>query len=223
MRELFIRRILQRPIHVRRAEFVLDGFDLRIERGESVAIIGRNGSGKSTALRLIAGIYEPSEGTVSIGGRLAAVIELGVGFHPELTGAENVALYAAVMGLSRREIAARFDDIVAFADLGDFIHEPVKYYSSGMHARLAFAVATTGAKPDILLVDEVLAVGDQAFNAKSLDFLRQFHAAGGTLVAVSHDLNTLASLCERGIWLEQGHIRMDGPINAVAAAYLQNV
>jgi ABC-type polysaccharide/polyol phosphate transport system ATPase subunit len=221
MREFFIRSVLRRPINVKRAQFTLQGFDLDVSHGDSVALIGANGSGKSTALRLIAGIYQPSEGTVKVSGRLAAVIELGIGFHPELTGAENIALYGAVMGRSREEILERHDEILAFADLGEFIGEPVKYYSSGMHARLAFAVATACANPDILLLDEVLAVGDRAFREKSLDYLHQFHRKGGTLIAVSHDLETLEQLCRRAVWLEHGRVRMDGPIDEVFTAYQQ--
>ena len=218
LRELFIRSVRRQPTHVRRADFTLKDFSLSVSKGESVALIGPNGSGKSTALRLIAGIYQPTTGTVDTHGRLAAVIELGAGFHPELTGAENVALYGAVMGLARAEIGARFEDIVAFAEIGEFIDVPVKYYSSGMQARLAFAV-TVCVEPDILLLDEVLAVGDQSFRERCLDRLRQFKARGGTLVIVSHDLDTVATLCARAIWLEHGGIRMAGDMASVRSAY----
>jgi len=165
LREWFIRRVLRRPLHVRRAEFTLRAVDLRVERGESVALVGPNGSGKSTALRLIAGIYRPSTGRVETNGRITAVIELGAGFHPELTGAENIALYASVLGITRRELAARYDEIVEFAAMSDFLDTPLKYYSSGMEARLAFSVSVC-LQPDILLLDEVLAVGDQAFRER---------------------------------------------------------
>jgi ABC-type polysaccharide/polyol phosphate transport system ATPase subunit len=222
LREAFIRTVLRRPIHVKRAEFVLRGLDLTVSRGEAVALVGRNGSGKSTALRLMAGIYRPSEGEVTVQGRLAAVIELGVGFHAELTGAENIQLYAAVMGLTRREIAARYSDIVEFAELGDFIDEPIKFYSSGMHARLAFSVAALSMRPDVLLLDEVLAVGDQSFREKSFDFLHRYHREGGTLIVVTHDLEGLPELCDRAIWLEQGRVEMDGPVEDVVAAYLEH-
>jgi homopolymeric O-antigen transport system ATP-binding protein len=218
LRELFIRGLLRRPIHVRRARFTLSGFDLRVERGEAVALVGANGSGKSTALRLIAGIYLPSEGVIETRGRVTAVIELGIGFHPELTGAENVALYAAVMGLGRRQLAERLPEIVAFAELGDFLDEPVKYYSSGMQARLAFAVAIS-VEPDVLLLDEVLAVGDQSFRRRCLDRLRDFHRQGGTLVVVSHDLDTVRELCSRAVWLEDGRVRAEGAVGEVLAAY----
>jgi ABC-2 type transport system ATP-binding protein len=218
LREWFIRRVLRRPIHVRRAAFTLHDVDLTVGRGEAVALLGRNGSGKSTVLRLIAGIYQPSTGTVGTEGRITAVIELGAGFHPELTGAENIALYAAVLGLTRKELAARYDDIVEFAAIPDLPDTPLKYYSSGMEARLAFSVAVC-LQPDILLLDEVLAVGDQAFRERCLDRLRQYHARGGTLVLVSHELEQLRELCTRGVWLDQGRIVMDGPIDMVLEKY----
>jgi lipopolysaccharide transport system ATP-binding protein len=180
--------------------------------------VGANGSGKSTALRLIAGIYTPSEGVIETRGRVTAVIELGIGFHGELTGAENVALYAAVMGLNRRQIAARLPEIVDFAEIGDFLDEPVKYYSSGMQARLAFAVAVA-VEPDVLLLDEVLAVGDQSFRRRCLDRLRAFHRQGGTMVVVSHDSDSVRELCSRAVWLEAGRVRADSGIDEVLAAY----
>lgn len=218
LREAFIRTVLHRPLHVRRAHFMLRGFDLTVRAGESVALLGPNGSGKSTALRLIAGIYRPSEGTVETRGRVAAVIELGAGFKPELTGAENVRLYGAVMGLSRAEIARRFAGIVAFADVGDFIDEPVRLYSSGMQARLAFAT-TVAVDPDVLLIDEVLAVGDRWFRERCFDRLHRFRRDGGTLVVVSHDLDAVRRLCDRAVWLERGAVRMSGPVDPVLDAY----
>jgi ABC-type polysaccharide/polyol phosphate transport system ATPase subunit len=222
LREFFIRSVLRRPIHERRATFSLTDFNLQVQQGESVALIGHNGSGKSTALRLIAGIYAPSRGYIETRGRLAAIIELGVGFNPELTGAENVGLYGAVMGLSRREIQDRFPEIIAFADVGDFIYEPVKYYSSGMQARLAFAVAVC-VDPDILLVDEVLAVGDQQFRDRCIGRLLGFQERGKTLIAVSHDFDVVRRLCTRAVWLEHGRVRMDGEVNKVVNAYLAAV
>ena len=218
LREWFIRRVLHRPLHIRRAEFTLRKMDLRIERGESVALVGPNGSGKSTALRLIAGIYRPSSGRIETNGRITAVIELGAGYHPELTGAENIALYASVLGITRRELAARYDEIVDFAAMGDFLDTPLKYYSSGMEARLAFSVSVC-LHPDILLLDEVLAVGDQAFRDRCLDRLRAYHEQGGTLILVSHELEQVRALCERGIWLERGTVVRDGPIDEILAAY----
>lgn len=219
LREFFIRTILGRPTHVRRAEFTLRNLELRAKQGESWALIGNNGSGKSTALRLIAGIYEPSEGFVETKGSLAAVIELGVGFNPELTGAENVSLYGSVLGLSRREIIKRFPEIVSFAEVGDFINEPVKYYSSGMKARLAFSV-TVSVEPEILLIDEVLAVGDTKFQKRCMDRLYNFRENGGTLIIVSHNFPAVRKLCKRALWLERGSPRMSGEVNEVVDAYL---
>lgn len=222
LREFFIRSLRRRPINVRYPEFTLSGLNLDIWPGESVALIGTNGSGKSTALRLIAGIYDPSEGTVETTGRITAVIELGAGFNPELTGTENVKLYSSVLGFTSADIAVAFPHIVAFADIGDFIGEPVKYYSSGMLARLAFAVAVC-AEPDILLLDEVLAVGDQAFRQRCFERLRQFHLSGRTLVTVSHDVNAIRSLCTRAVWIDRGKVQLDGPVNEVINAYLGGV
>jgi ABC-type polysaccharide/polyol phosphate transport system ATPase subunit len=219
MKEFFIRSVMRKPIHVRHAEFMLEGLDLQIERGEAVALIGRNGSGKSTALRLIAGIYPPTSGTVEVRGRSAAVIELGVGFHPELTGIENVFLYGTVMGIRRREIDARLPEVKEFADIGDLIEEPVRIYSSGTRARLAFAVAAVCVRPDILLLDEVLAVGDQGFRTRCDRRMLEFHREGGTLIVVTHDLESVRDLCSRAIWLEKGRVHMDGPVERVFDAY----
>lgn len=219
LREFFIRTVLRRAIHVRRPEFTLRGIDLRVERGESMALIGSNGSGKTTTLRLMAGVYTPSEGVVETWGRVATVVELGAGFHPELTGLENVALYGAVLGLTRNQVKERMPEILDFADIGDFIETPVKFYSSGMHARLAFAVAVS-VDPDILLLDEVLAVGDHEFQTRCLERLRTFTAGGGTLITVTHNLTVARDLCERGVWIERGAIRMDGPIHDVVEAYV---
>ena len=218
LREWFIRRVLRRPIHVRHAAFSIRDLDLRVEPGEAVALLGHNGSGKSTVLRLVAGIYRPSSGRIVTSGRITAVIELGAGFHPELTGAENIALYAAVLGLSRRDLRERFDEIVEFADMAAFLDTPLKYYSSGMEARLAFSVAVC-LRPDTLLLDEVLAVGDQAFRERCLARLRAFHEAGGTLLLVSHELDQVQALCTRGVWLQQGRVVLDGDIDTVLARY----
>ena len=218
LREWFIRSALRRPIHVRHAEFSLRDFNLRVERGETVALIGPNGCGKSTVLRLIAGIYMPTEGTVVTTGRIAAVIELGAGFNMELTGAENMELYGSIMGLDRGRLARHYDEIVSFAGIGKFIETPVKYYSSGMMARLAFSVAVN-AQPEMLLLDEVLAVGDQSFQEKCHERLRAFQAGGGTMVIVSHDLNTVSAFCSRVVWLESGLTRMGGDAGTVVEAY----
>jgi ABC-type polysaccharide/polyol phosphate transport system ATPase subunit len=218
LREVFIRWLTRRPITVRTPLFSLKDFDLTVRDGESVALIGPNGSGKSTVLRLIAGIYAPTHGTVEVNGRVAAVIELGAGFHPELTGAENVEFYGAVMGLSRRELADRFQEIVDFSGIGSFIDVPLKYYSSGMRARLAFAVSV-GVDPDILLVDEVLAVGDQEFRARCQERVAELRRKGRTLVIVSHDLDEVLQTCSRALWLEKGVARAEGPAREVVEAY----
>lgn len=222
LREWFIRSALGRPIHVRHAEFSLRDFNLRVDRGETVALVGPNGCGKSTVLRLIAGIYTPTGGTVETSGRIAAVIELGAGFNMELTGAENVELYGSIMGLSRDRLARHYEEIVSFAGIGKFIDTPVKYYSSGMMARLAFSVAVNG-QPDILLLDEVLSVGDQSFQEKCFERLRAFQASGGTMVVVSHDLHTVSSFCSRAVWLESGSTRMEGDAGTVVEAYRANI
>jgi ABC-type polysaccharide/polyol phosphate transport system ATPase subunit len=218
LREWFIRRVLHRPIHVRRSAFSLRGVSLRVEPGESIALLGHNGSGKSTILRLVAGIYQPTTGAITTAGRITAVIELGAGFHPELTGAENIGLYGAVLGLTRRELAERYDEIVEFAEMQDFLDTPLKYYSSGMEARLAFSVAVC-LQPAVLLLDEVLAVGDKEFRARCLDRLRSFHARGGTLMLVSHELEQVRALCTRGIWLRDGGVVLDADIDTALAAY----
>lgn len=218
LRELFIRAVLRRPLSASRPYFAVTDFNLRVMPGEAVAIIGQNGSGKSTVLRLIAGVYSPTSGTVRAHGRVAAVIELGAGFHPELTGAENISLYGVILGLSRRELAQRYQAIVDFADIGNFVATPVKYYSSGMRARLAFAVAVC-VDHEILVLDEVLAVGDEAFRQKCLNHLIEYRDRGGTLIIASHDLDQARRLCARAVWLDKGRLVMSGDLTAVADAY----
>lgn len=223
MREFFIRSVLGRPIHVRRAHFSLQDFNLRVYRGDSVALIGGNGSGKSTALRLIAGIYAPTEGSVRTRGRISAIIDLGIGFHPELTGLENVAQYAAMMGLTHREMQGRTHEIVEFAGIGEFAAEPIKYYSSGMHARLAFATAALCIRSEILLIDEVLAVGDRTFQQRCMEYLETFRSRGGTMIIVSHIESVVRALCERCVWLDRGRVHMNGTTADVMQAYAQTV
>lgn len=200
----------------RQSFWALDDVTLDIHAGETIGLVGHNGSGKSTLLKMIGGIIEPTSGTVRERGRLAALLELGAGFHPDLTGRENVFLNASVLGLSREETEAQFDDIVAFANIGDFIDTQVKFYSSGMYVRLAFAVAVH-TDPDILLVDEVLAVGDEAFQRKCMDRIRQFQHEGRTIILVSHSLDQVVDLCGRSVLLDHGKIVYDGnPTIAVA-------
>lgn len=218
MQEFVLDRLRRQPAKPLTGQFQLQPFDLQVARGESVALIGTNGSGKSTVLRLLAGIYPPTDGIVLHRGRVAAVIELGTTFQPELTGDENVELYAAALGLNRRQIAERRENIFDFSGVADFREVPLKYYSSGMRSRLAFAIASH-AEPDILLLDEVLAVGDHTFRAKCHRRLQEFTAANGTLVVVTHDLEAARELCRRGVWLEHGRVHRSGPIGDVIAAY----
>jgi ABC-2 type transport system ATP-binding protein len=197
--------------------WALRELDLTIEAGTTVGLIGNNGSGKSTLLKVIGGIIEPTSGSISRRGRIAALLELGAGFHPDLTGRENVFLNASILGLTRGETEARFGAILEFAGIGDFIDSQVKFYSSGMYVRLAFAVAIN-TDPDLLLVDEVLAVGDEAFQRKCLDKIREFQSEGRTIILVSHSLGQVAELCDRVILLERGEVVHDGdPRDAVAA------
>ncbi len=219
LQEAALRLLRRRPLHVRQASFQVTDLTLTVAKGESVALVGANGSGKSTALRLMAGIYAPTSGDVVSRGRVVAVIELGATFHTDLAGRENVELYLAALGLSRSAIAERLPDVLTFADLGDFIEEPLKYYSSGMRARLAFAAAVC-ADPDVLLLDEVLAVGDARFRERCLERLRSFHARGGTLVVVSHDTDLLRALCSRAFWLDGGRVVASGTPDDVIQAYL---
>jgi ABC-type polysaccharide/polyol phosphate transport system ATPase subunit len=221
LREWFVRTLKRKPLQLRHAEFSLKDFNLEIKKGESIALVGPNGCGKSTVLRLIAGIYEPTTGTVDTFGRIGAVIELGAGFSHELTGEENVKLYGAIMGLSRSQLESHFDEIVDFSGIGEFIDLPIKYYSSGMQARLAFAVVVC-LEPDIILLDEVLAVGDQSFQKKCIDRLQTFLSNGGTMVVVSHNSAQVKDLCTRAVWMENGNIRMIGEIDPVMQAYYKN-
>ena len=189
----------------------LDDISFMIREGESVAVMGLNGSGKSTTLKLVSGVLEPDAGTVLTRGRVAGLIEVGAGFHPDLTGRENVFLNAAILGMTEKETKERFDEIVAFSEIGEFIDQEVKHYSSGMFMRLAFSVAIH-VKLDVLLVDEVLAVGDAPFRAKCAVKLREMADAGVTMMVVSHSKSQVKELCTRGIILRKGRIVFDGPI-----------
>jgi ABC-type polysaccharide/polyol phosphate transport system ATPase subunit len=200
----------------------LSGIDFTVARGEAFGVIGGNGSGKSTLLKLIAGMLKPSAGQITVAGRVAAMIELGAGFHPEISGRENVFINGAVLGLTKREIGRRYDEIVEFSGLGDFMEEPVKNYSSGMYVRLGFAVAIH-TDPDVLLVDEVLAVGDEAFAHRCVRRIEEFLASGKTLLLVSHSLDLVSGLCDRVLWLENGHQRLIAPPRRAIDAYRQAV
>ncbi len=203
--------------HMRAEDFwALRDVSFAVEQGTSTGLIGHNGSGKTTLLKCIAGILRPTEGTIRYGGRVAALLELGAGFHPELTGRENVYLNAAFLGLSRHQTEAVYDDIVAFAEIEDFMDNQVKFFSSGMLVRLGFAVAVH-VDPDVLLIDEVLAVGDEAFQKRCLDKIRSFQAEGRTIVLVTHALDTVVAVCERAVMLEHGAVHMQGtPLDVVA-------
>jgi len=218
LREWFIRAILRKHAEFRHTGFAIRDVNLQVLAGENVAFVGSNGSGKSSLLRLIAGIYQPSEGNIVTRGRIAPIIELGAGFHQELTGAENIALYAAVLGLGRRELGASYEEILDFSGMADHLDTPLKYLSSGMEARLAFSVAVC-VQPDILLLDEVLAVGDHEFQQRCLQRLRSYNEEGGTIVFVSHNFSHVRQFCKRAIWLEQGAVRMDGPSAGVLEAF----
>ena len=189
----------------------LHDVSFQIGEGESVAVLGLNGSGKSTTLKLISGVLEPDDGTVLTRGRVAGLIEVGAGFHGDLSGRENVYLNAAILGMSRKEIDERFDDIVAFSEIGEFIDQEVKHYSSGMFMRLAFSVAIH-VELDVLLVDEVLSVGDAPFRAKCTAKIKELIGQGVTMVVVSHSVNLVRELCERGILISHGNVVFDGPI-----------
>ncbi len=196
--------------------------DVQIPRGSVFGLIGHNGSGKSTLLKLITGIYRPTEGRITSTGRVAALIELGAGFHPDMTGRENVRLNGSILGLSKSEVSEAMDTIIDFSGLRDFIDDPVKHYSSGMYVRLGFSVAVH-MKPDVLLVDEVLAVGDEEFQRKCFDHLYTLRREGKTIVVVSHGLGQLEGLCDEIAWLDHGYVQETGPATDIIAAYLQRV
>lgn len=199
---------------------VLDGICLQVGHGETVGLIGRNGSGKSTLLGLMSRIYRPTAGRITVNGKLAPLLELGAGFHPDLTGVENVYFNAAILGLSQRETAARFDAIVGFAELESSIDAPVRNYSSGMLLRLGFSIAAH-VDADVILIDEALAVGDEAFQNKCFDKIAEFQRAGKTIVVVSHEMDHLERVATRIVWLQDGRIVMDGAVPTVLAAYME--
>src|SRR4051812_2578192 len=200
----------------------LSDVSFSVPRGSTFGVIGRNGSGKSTALKLVAGITKPTGGTVRVDGRISALIELGAGFHPEISGRENVFINGIMLGLSKRQIQERFADIVDFAELSEFIDAPVKTYSSGMYMRLGFAVAIN-VNPDVLLVDEVLAVGDEGFTHKCLDKFAEFKRSNKTILLVTHSLNLIERFCDEALWLDGGHAMTHGDPKRVVGAYLTKV
>ena len=192
----------------------LKGVTLDIEQGETVALLGLNGSGKSTLLKHISGVMRPDTGTVGTRGRVAGLIEVGAGFHHDLSGRDNVYLNGAILGMTEAEIDEKFDSIVEFSEIGQFIDTEVKFYSSGMYLRLAFSVAVH-TDPEVFLVDEILAVGDEPFQKKCIAKIRELAEEGKTLVVVSHDLDLVSKICERGVLLEHGQVVMDGPVQEV--------
>ena len=198
--------------------YAVRNVSLSVQPGEGLAIVGANGAGKSTLLTLGAGLSTPDEGHVEVQGRIAALLELGSGFHPDLTGAENIRINSALLGLSRREARERFGDIVEFSEMRDFLDEPVRTYSAGMTMRLAFSVAVN-VDPDILIVDEVLGVGDRAFFTRCVERLQEFRRQGKTILCVSHSTEIVKTLCAGAVWLDHGRVMADGPIDTVIAAY----
>jgi len=200
----------------------LDNVSFSVTKGETLGVIGPNGAGKSTILKLISKVTVPDSGQVAAFGRIGALIELGAGLHPELTGRENIFLYGAILGMKKQEVEAKFDDIVAFAEIQDFLDMPIKRYSSGMYARLGFAVAVQ-MEPDILLIDEVLAVGDESFQKKCFAKMKQAKKSGITIVFVSHNLDWIKLICDRVLLLKHGKIIADGPPRQVISAYISNM
>jgi ABC-type polysaccharide/polyol phosphate transport system ATPase subunit len=213
-------RGMKRTIH--EDLWALENVGFEVPRGTTFGLIGHNGSGKSTLLKCLARIYRPDSGSIEIRGRMSALLELGAGFHPELSGRENVYLNGSILGLSTRQIDERFDEIVAFSGLERFIDSPVKNYSSGMFVRLGFAVAIN-VEPEVLLVDEVLAVGDESFQQRCLQKFAELRRAGNTIVVVTHSLEVVRNLCDRAAWLDHGHLLKEGRAGEVADAYLESV
>ena len=206
----------------RKAFWALDDVSFTVERGESIGIVGPNGSGKSTLLKIMADLARPTRGKINVNGRISALLELGAGFHPQITGRENAILNAVLLGLTRREAEQVLPDIIAFSELGDFIDEPMRTYSSGMYIRLGFAVAVH-VHADVLLVDEVLAVGDGEFQQKCFDHIEKLRAQGVTIVLVSHDLGSVTRFCERAILLHHGKVQVEGKSQPVVHEYLSRI
>ncbi|MBU3891558.1 ABC transporter ATP-binding protein [Serratia rhizosphaerae] len=201
-----------------RSYLAIEDISFQVKTGESVALIGRNGAGKSTSLGLVAGVMKPSSGSVHVVGRVASMLELGGGFHPELTGRENIRLNATLLGLRRKELKSRLDKIIEFSELGEFIDEPIRVYSSGMLAKLGFSVITQ-VDPDILIIDEVLAVGDIAFQKKCLETINEFKKKGVTILFVSHNLEDVEKICDKVIWIENHKMKNMGEAHSVISQY----
>lgn len=202
--------------------WALSDVSFEVPEGSTYGLIGHNGSGKSTLLKCMARIYRPNRGSITTNGRVSALLELGAGFHPELSGRENVYLNGSILGLSRRDVDKRFDEIVAFAGIGNFIDTPVKNYSSGMFVRLGFSIAIT-VEPDILLVDEILAVGDESFQLRCMEKFAELRRSGRTVVMVSHSLDSVRTMCDRAVWLDHGQMMKEGDAYDVVTSYLESV
>ena len=222
LKSAFLQRSILRDLQPNEVFPALTDVSFTVPKGSTYGVIGRNGSGKSTALKLVAGITKPTSGRVQVAGRISALIELGAGFHPEISGRENVFINGIMLGLTRREIQDRFDEIVDFAELREFIDAPVKTYSSGMYMRLGFAVAIN-VDPDVLLVDEVLAVGDEGFTHKCLDKFAEFRRKGKTILLVTHSLSLVERFCDEALWLDSGRVTSNGDPKRVVDAYLTAV
>lgn len=218
LKERLLRRGTARPDSI----WALRDATFEVRRGEAFGLIGPNGAGKSTALKVLAGIFEPTSGSVMVSGRVSALLELGAGFHPDLTGLENIQMNGSILGLTRREIETNTPRIIDFSGLGDAVAEPVKTYSSGMYARLGFSIAVH-LDPEILIVDEILSVGDEEFQRRCFDHMYELRQRGTTIVMVSHAMNQIEWMCDRAAWLEHGHVRALGPTSEVIAAYLGDV
>ena len=203
-----------------RKSLAIEDITFTVGKGEAVALIGRNGAGKSTSLGLVAGVIKPTKGTVTTQGRVASMLELGGGFHPELTGRENIYLNATRLGLRRKEVQQRMDRIIEFSELGDFIDEPIRVYSSGMLAKLGFSVISQ-VEPDILIIDEVLAVGDISFQAKCIQTIRDFKNKGVTILFVSHNMSDVEKICDRVVWIENHKLREIGSAERIIELYKQ--
>jgi ABC-type polysaccharide/polyol phosphate transport system ATPase subunit len=222
LKSALLSRSLVRDLKPEETFTALNNVTVSVPRGQTLGVIGRNGSGKSTMLKLVAGISKPTAGTVKVTGRISALIELGAGFHPEISGRENVFINGIMLGLSKREVADRFDEIVEFAEMKDFIDAPVKTYSSGMYMRLGFAVAIH-VDPEVLLVDEVLAVGDEGFTHKCLDKFAEFKRRGKTILLVTHSLGMVERFCDEALWLDAGRIKGSGDPKRIVGAYVTDV
>ncbi|MCK5055736.1 MAG: ABC transporter ATP-binding protein [Candidatus Aminicenantes bacterium] len=222
LKSAFVNRTIFSDLQKSETFEALRGVSFKVEKGKTVSIIGENGSGKSTLLKILAGISKPTEGNIITRGRISALIELGAGFHPEISGRENIFINGIILGLSKKKIQEKYEEIVRFAELEDFIENPIKTYSSGMHMRLGFSIAIN-VDPDILLIDEVLAVGDASFVPKCLDKINEFKRKGKTILFVSHDLSTVERISDEVIWLQAGKIKMRGYPKRVTDAYLEYI